>query len=139
MEFLLYLNPQGQQIIRDLISAKFQVNENIGLCRTKNIFGYTAVPNKFIICTKNIKNGGWDMNRYIPETVYHEAFHATQICNGNQPLGISKKYMPLPSNKLKDVQNSFNVVSGSLQKEHEAYYFEDKPDKVVYYVRKFCF
>jgi len=27
----------------------------------------------------------------------------------------------------------------ATQKEHEAFYFEDKPEKVRYYVRKYCF
>lgn len=141
MEFLLYLSPQGQQLVRDLISAKFHIHENVGLCKNNQVFGYTDAPRKFIICTKNIKNGGWDMPRYVSETVYHEAFHAVQICNNGEPLGLSAKSMPLPWNKLQDVKNSVNTTNSYkvAQKEHEAYYFEDKPVKVRYYVRKFCF
>ena len=141
MEFLLYLSPQGQQLIRDLISAKFHIHENVGLCRNDQVFGYTDTPRKFVVCTKNIKNGGWDLKQYISETVYHEAIHAAHICNSNEPFGLSVKTMPLPSNKVQDVLNSVNVTQSykAKQKEHEAYYFEDKPDKVRYYVRKYCF
>lgn len=141
MEFLLYLNPQGQQLIRDMISAKFHIHENIGLCRNNKIFGYTDSPRKFVVCTKNIKNGGWDMKRYVSETVYHEGIHAAQICNADEPLGLSAKTMPLPLNKLQDIKNSSNITRSYKvqQKEHEAYYFEDKPKQVRYFVRKFCF
>jgi hypothetical protein len=141
MEFLLYLSPQGQQLIRDMISAKFHIHENVGLCRNDQVFGYTDTPRKFVVCTKNIKNGGWDMNHYVSETVYHEAVHVAQICNGSEPLGLSAKSMPLPSNKLQDIRNSVNTTKSykALQREHEAYYFEDKPNQVRYYVRKYCF
>ena len=141
MEFLLYLSPQGQQIVRDMISAKFHIQENVGLCQNNQVFGYTDIPRKFVVCTKNIKNGGWNMQHYISETVYHEATHAAQICRGNEPLGLSAKSMPLPSNKLQDIRNSVNTTKSykAVQKEHEAYYFENKPTQVRYYVRKFCF
>ena len=141
MEFLLYLSPQGQQLIRDIISARFYIQENVGLCRNKQIFGHADTPREFVVCTKNIKNGGWNMKHYVSETVYHESIHAAQICNGDKPLGISKKYMPLSSNKLQDIRNSIIATKNynSGMKEHEAYYFEDKPTQVRYYVRKFCF
>ena len=141
MEFLLYLSPQGQQLIRDLISAKFHIHENVGICRNSNIFGYTDNPKKFVVCTKNIIKGGWNPHQYVSETVYHESLHAAQLCNNSEPLGLSAKIMPLPSNKMQDIKNSSNVTGGYkvTQREHEAYYFEDKPDKVRYYVKKFCF
>ena len=140
MEFLLYLSPQGQQLIRDLISAKFHIHENIGFCYNSQMFGYADYPNKFVICTNNIRNGGWDMKRYIPETVYHEAVHVAQICNKGD-LGLTAKQTPLPWNKLQDVKNSVKTTKnyGAEHKEREAYYLEDKPQKVRYYVRKFCF
>lgn len=140
MEFLLYLSPQGQQLIRDLISAKFHIHENVGLCSNNQVFGYTDLPKKFIICTKNIKNGGWNMHQYVSETVYHEAVHAAQICKGGN-IGLTVEQTPLPWNKLQDIRNSVvatkNYSAG--HKEREAYYLQDKPDKVRYYVRKFCF
>ena len=140
MEFLLYLNSEGQQLIRDLISAKFHIHENIGLCSKGNIFGYANKPNKFIICTNNIKNLGYDPYFYVNETVYYEATHAAQICKrGN--LGIPKSKMPLSWNKMEDIKNSIKATgnNGSEMKEHEAFWLENKPKQVRYYVKKFCF
>jgi hypothetical protein len=141
MEFLLYLSPTGQQLIQYLISAKFQVSENIAFCKGSTLFGYADLPKKFVICTNNIKESGFDPNYYIGETVYHEATHAAQICNRKKNLGLSKKNMPLPSNKMQDVKNSMKVTgnNGSTLSEHEAYFLEDKPEQVLYYVKKFCF
>jgi hypothetical protein len=141
MEFLLYLSPTGQQLIQHLISAKFQVGENIAFCKGSTLFGYADFPKKFVICTNNIKKSGFDPNYYIGETVYHEATHAAQICNHSKNLGLSKKNMPLPSNKMQDIKNSMKATgnTGSTLKEHEAYFLEDKPEKVLYYVKKFCF
>lgn len=141
MEFLLYLNPQGQQLIHQLISAKFHIHENIGLCKKSITFGYTDLPKKFVVCTKNIKDSGYNPNHYINETVYHEAVHAAQICKGATTLGLAKKTMPLPWNKLQDIKNSLSTSKNysAETREHEAYYLEDKPEKVLYYVNKFCF
>ena len=139
MEFLLYLSPQGQQLIRDLISAKFHIHENVGLCQNNQVFGYTTTPNKFVICTKNIKSSRFDPNRYIGETVYHEAVHAAQICNSNLPLSNSVKSYPLPWNKEEDIKMAISLSNGNRQREREAFYFEDKPDKVAQLVKKYCF
>jgi hypothetical protein len=140
MEFLLYLSPQGQQLIRDLISAKFHIHENVGLCNDNITFGYVDFPNKFVVCTKNIRNQGYDLRHYVSETVYHEAVHAAQICKGGN-LGLTTKQTPLPWNKLQDVKNSVQATQnyGAEHREREAYYLEDKPSKVRHYVRKFCF
>ena len=139
MEFLLYLSPQGQQLIHDLISAKFHIHENVGLCQNKTVFGYTTYPNKFVICTKNIKTSGFNPHYYIEETVQHESVHAAQFCNKNNSLGTLTKEMPLPWNKLQDIKNSVSVANADRQKEHEAYFYEDKPEKVRYFVKKYCF
>jgi len=142
MDYYAYLNPVATQIIRDLISAKFFLHENIGLCNNKDVFGFVQHPKLFVICTKNIRNGGWDMSRYVNETVFHEALHAAQKCNRDQPIGLPIKSMPLPWNKLQDIKKSIRTIgnySSAVQREHEAFYFEDKPDQVRAYVRKYCF
>jgi len=139
MEFLLYLSPQGQQLIRDLISAKFHIHENVGLCQNKKVFGYTTLPNKFVICTQNIEKSGFDPHRYVEETVYHEAVHAAQMCNGNIPFQTSAKTLPLPWNKEEDIKKSMSLSKTNRQREREAYFYEDKPDKVKYLVKKYCF
>jgi hypothetical protein len=141
MIFVSYLSPTGQQLIQNLISAKFQVSENIAFCRGSTLFGYVDLPKKFVICTNNIKKSGFDPNYYVGETVYHEATHAAQICNGNRNLGLSAKNMPLSWNKMQDIKNSIKATgnSGSTLREHEAYFLEDKPEQVLYYFKKFCF
>jgi hypothetical protein len=149
MEFLLYLTPIGNQIINNLAQAKFKIQENTQICRNeKDVFGYLEQStNKFVICTSNIKNGGWNLNRYVNETVYHEAVHAAQDCKskgigrvfGNSTLGIPKKSMPLSSDKLNEVKKSSSIFNlGSTSREHEAYFLENKPEKVLYYVKKYC-
>jgi hypothetical protein len=138
MEFFIYLTPQAQEIINLIRKANYSVKENVEFCRNKNFFGFANFGKKFVICTKNIKNSGFDSKFYINETVYHEAVHVAHHCNGYRPFWISKKNMPLPSNKLQDVKNSVNVSSASSQMEHEAYWMEDKPDKVRYVLKKYC-
>ena len=141
MIFLSYLSLDAQLLIKDLISAKFKVSENIGFCKSSTLFGYADLPRKFVICTKNILSSGFDAEYYIEETVLHEATHAAQICNGNRNLGLSIISMPLPWNKLQDIRNSIKATrgKGSELREHEAFWLEDKPEKVRSYVKKFCF
>jgi len=140
MDFLLYLTSDGKQLLNDLISARFRIRENIGLCRTSGAFGETKLNKTIVICTNNIKKYG-SPYQYVEETLTHEAVHAAQICRRSMTLGLSKSKMPLPPNKLTDVQNSLKITGNrdASHAEHEAYYLEDKPSKVRYYVRKFCF
>jgi len=138
MEFLLYLTPIGKQIIDNVIRAGYPVRENIEYCKDKNIFGYGDFD-KMVICTKNIKNGGYDLEHYINETVYHEAVHMAHMCNGYKPFYINVKDMPLPWEKLEDIKKSVQMSNSSRQMEHEAYWMEDKPEKVNYVLKKYCF
>lgn len=138
MEFLFYLTPMGREIIQTVIRAKYQVKENVEFCRDKNYFGYTN-SNKLVICTDNIKSSGHDVKFYVNETVYHEATHIAHMCKGYQPFYISLNDMPLPPNKLQDIEKSTKMSTSSRQMEHEAYWMEDKPEKVKYVLEKFCF
>lgn len=139
MYFFSYLTPESKEILNLIHKAKFSVEENVEFCKNKDLFGYANFDKKFVICTSNIKNSGFDTEFYINETVYHESVHVAHHCNGYRPFGISKKDMPLPSNKLQDVKNSVNSSTASSQMEHEAYWMEDKPDKVRYVIQKYCF
>jgi len=47
--------------------------------------------------------------------------------------------MILPSFKYQDIRNSVQTSTASAQIEHEAYWMEDKPNKVKYVLRKYCF
>ena len=138
MEFLLYLTPIGREIVQNVIRAGYPVRENIEFCRDKNRFGYGNF-NKMVICTNNIKNSGYNLRTYVNETVYHEAVHMAHMCNGYKPFNISVKDMPLPWNKLEDIKKSVKMSTASRQIEHEAYWMEDKPQKVNYVIKKYCF
>lgn len=139
MEFLLYLTPEAKEILNKIYKIQYSVKENIEFCRKdKNLFGYAEPSKKFVICTNNIKNSGYDTKFYINETIYHEAVHVAQMCNKGKPFGISLSDMPLPPNKLKDIRNSVKASSASFRIEYEAYWMEDKPEKVKYVMQKYC-
>ena len=136
MEFLLYLTPIGNQIVNRIMMKNFNVVENGVMCRNKNLMGFANTSN-FVICTNNIKNAVSPVDFYVNETVYHEAVHIAQNCKGGA-LGI--KNIKLSSNKLTDVSNSVKTYrQGSTVYEMEAYYLEDKPEQVDFYLKKFCF
>ena len=140
MEFLFYLTPQAKDILNQIYKARYSVRENVDHCRSNtDIFGYADFGQKFVICTKNIKNSGFEPKHYINETVYHEGTHVAHLCNGYKPFSISLSDMPLPSNKLEDVRNSTKLSDASYRIEHEAHWMEDKPEKVNYVVQKYCF
>jgi hypothetical protein len=139
MEFLLYLTPESKQILDQIYKSKFLVYENAYFCKNKNVFGYADLGKKFVICTKNIKDGGYDVSHYVNETLMHEAVHIAHMCNGYKPFGISKDNMPLSSDKIQNVRDSVKNSRASYQMEHEAYWMEDKPDKINYVIQKYCF
>lgn len=140
MQFLLYLTPQAREILNQVYLAKYSIRENVEYClRNKNIFGYADFGKKFVICTNNIKKNNYNLEFYVNETVYHESVHVAHMCNGYKPFGIPLSSMPLPANKLQDIKNSVNASTSSARIEHEAYWMEDKPDKVKYVIKKYCF
>ena len=141
MIFPYYLTPEGKQIVELIAKARFQVQENISWCADGNYAGAVIKENKtFFICTKNILNGA-NANQYLNETVYHEAVHVVQACKGMKPIGIPLVQMPLPSNKMKDIDRSISLTNKKSMRrnEHEAFWLEDKPKQVIYYLKKFCF
>jgi hypothetical protein len=115
----------------------YHVVENAPICRGHNLFGLRSTPN-FIICTDNIKK--YDVNStefYVNETIYHESVHIAQECKGS-PLGITNIH--LSANKMTDVMNSVKGYNPSGKViEMEAYFLEDNPEQVLYYLKKFCF
>jgi hypothetical protein len=136
MEFLLYLTPIGNQILNRVMMKNFNVVENGAICRNHQLLGLMNSPN-FTICTNNIKNSVSPVSFYVNETVYHESVHVAQACKRGS-LGI--KDIQLSPDKLTDVMNSVKIYDkGATVYEMEAYYLEDKPEQVVYYLKKFCF
>jgi hypothetical protein len=144
MQFPLYLTSEGKQILDLVAKAHFNIRENISWCADGSYYGATIKENKtFFICTKTILKGP-NPKRYLNETVYHEAVHVAQQCKGRnhlKPIGIPISQMPLPSNKMVDIQASIRLTKNKSmrQTEHEAFWLEDKPKQVIYYLKKFCF
>ncbi len=134
MEFLLYLTPLGREIINSVISANYNVRENAPICRNREIIGFIKSKD-FVICTNNIKNTLSPVSFYVNETVYHEATHVAQYCKGSKLNVVTY----LDKNKEDNVARSLKASNSSSSYETEAYYLEDKPEKVLDYLKKFCF
>ena len=134
MEFLLYLTPVGQEIISAIMQRNYNIKQNAPICRNKELMGIVQSPN-FVICLNNIKNGVSPVNYYVNETVYHEAVHVAQACK-KKSLGINVTLDPY---KMNDVVRSVKVGNSYPVYESEAYFLEDKPEQVLYYLKKFCF
>ena len=143
MEFLLYLTPASQEIYR-MISRKVRVVENAPICRKHDIFGwFDASQNTLTLCTKKIKRYGY-VKYNINETLLHESVHIAQSCKSfigyTKPLGIFKRSMILNDRRLEGLNAAVRISGESVrQLEHEAFWMEDKPDKVKYVVQKYCF
>jgi plastocyanin domain-containing protein len=141
MIFFHYLTSEGQQLIEMIAKARFRIQENISWCADGKYAGAVIKENKtFFICTKNILKGS-NASQYLNETVYHEAVHVVQACKGMQPIGIPINRMPLPKNKIQDIDRSLSLTNKKFMRrmEHEAYWLEDKPKETIKYLRKFCF
>ena len=134
MEFLLYLTPTGQEIISSIMLKNYNIRQNAPVCRNKELFGLLKSPD-FIVCLDNIKNKISPVKHYVNETVYHEAVHVAQACKGGK-LGVSAS---LDQYKLNDVMRSVKATGSYPVYESEAYFLEDKPEQVLYYLKKFCF
>ena len=143
MEFLLYLSPDSREIY-NMISQKVRVVENAPICRKYNIMGwYNSKQNVMTFCTNEIKTTV-DPKYYINETLLHESVHVAQACKeGNgyvEEFGISKSSMPLTQRRKDDVVSAVKINGEQVRHiEHEAFWMEDKPDKVRYVVQKYCF
>ena len=143
MEFLLYLSPESTEIYQ-IISRRIRVVENTPICRKHDIYGwYDSNTKTMALCTDRIKSGP-NSTYYINETLYHESVHVAQACKtGNKYLksfGISLSDMPISNNRKNDIKNAVSIAGESVRHlEHEAFWMEDKPDKVKYVVQKYCF
>jgi hypothetical protein len=116
------------------MQRNYNVKENAPICRNKELMGTVQTPN-FVICLNNIKNSVSPVDYYVNETVYHEAVHVAQACRG-KPLGVEVSLDPY---KMNDVIRSVKVGGAYPVYESEAYQLEDKPEQVLYYLKKFCF
>jgi hypothetical protein len=142
MQFLLYLTPQSQEIYR-LISQRIMVRENTPVCRKYEIYGWVETKQPLLsICTNAIIAGG-QPQRFINETLLHEATHVAQTCKGGfrgvTAFGMQRAKMALTTRRAADLQVATRLSKGAVQQEHEAFFLEDKPERVKQVVLKYCF
>lgn len=143
MEFLGFLWASALQIY-DMVSSRYSVRENAPICRKHDIFGwFNSLEESLTICTNRIKQSG-DSEYYINETLLHESVHAAQACKSGdgyiEPFGMALKTMLLNQVRRDGVNAAVRIGGdGNRAIEHEAFWLEDKPDKVRYVVRKYCF
>jgi hypothetical protein len=142
MEFLLYLSPEGQSIY-NMVSKKIRVVENTPICRQYDIFGFYSAPKKTLtFCTSKIKTYN-NIETNVLETLLHESVHVAQSCKGNfrdlVPFGINSSSMYLNSRRESDLKKVIAFDYNLKQVDREAFWMEDKPDKVKYVLKKYCF
>jgi uncharacterized protein YdeI (BOF family) len=104
---------------------------------------YNSKQNVMTFCTSKIKTT-IDPEYYINETLLHESVHVAQSCKEGsgyiEPFGISKSSMLLTQRRKDDVISAVKINGEQVRHiEHEAFWMEDKPDKVRYVLQKYCF
>ena len=75
----------------------------------------------------------------IRRALRHESVHIAQECNNGKLLNIAKKEKRKISAQKVIAFKSSSKLTGSVEKEYEAYLIEDQPRKVISNLRKFCF
>ena len=115
-------------------------------------FGFLKKRQKtVVICTNNAKDvGGYYIPKarsdsdYDPTKIYinralrHEAVHVAQGCNNGNLLNM-KEMKKFTFNKYKkEALKGSTLVSGSEEKEREAYLLEDKPKTIIIALRRYC-
>ena len=152
MEFLLFLTARENEILELINKAGFSLEENTPLCLMgKRYVGFVKRRQKaVVICTENIKEfNGYSINKTrgfndrtaisIRKAIRHEATHVAQYCNKSKPLGvISSKKRVHEWYKKAAIEGSTRVGDTIREKEHEAYYMEDRPKEVISILKKYC-
>ena len=154
MEFILFLSRLDKEILDLLIKAKYIVEENkIECLLNREIKGlHNFKENKIIICTENAKSKTNYRNKKqqpnkdnfktevaIRKALRHEATHAIQRCNNNKIVGdIKNLEKKLHESKKKALKFSTLNFAGTYGKEVEAYVLEQKPKKVINFIKKYC-
>ena len=150
MEFVLFLSKIDKEIIELINKSNNSIEENTALCRLdKKFVGfYKRKEKSIIICTENAKKlGGYKKDKiydnhktkiYIRRALRHEATHLVQSCNNNKPTGLIKNMEDkIHTAKLKALNSSVKI-SGTFEKELEAYVMEDKPRILKRILKSYC-
>ena len=133
LEFFSYLTPLGQQIIAVVQQRKFNIKQNEPICRKRELLGI-VVGHSLTICLDNIKKALSPVDHYVNETINHESVHIAQYCKSGR-LGV---VTALDKYKKNDARRSNKIGNSDIVMEKEAYELEDKPEEVLYYLRKYC-
>jgi hypothetical protein len=135
MELNYYLTEVSIEIIQVIKRKGAIIAENGKACKNKEVFGFYKSP-KLTICTQNIKDSISPIGKYVNETIAHESVHLAQSCKKGP---LRPPNIQLPDNKMQDAKKSVKVSPGSQYNyEKEAYFLEDKPELVLYYLKKYC-
>jgi len=142
MDFLLYLSAQQMDIYK-MVSKKSRVVENAPVCRKYKIFGfYDSRTRVLTMCTGNIKKYN-NVVEDVNKTFMHEAVHVAQSCKTNfdglGTFGINPSIMSLSNQKEKDLKKVIDFDYRLKYIDREAFWMEDKPEKVKYVIQKYCF
>lgn len=141
MDYVAYLTPVAMEI-RQLVQQKVRIIENSSICKKTNHFGYIDTRSRELsICTERIIAFG-DAARHINETFLHEAAHVAQACKigfrGMRAFGIKSSALVLTASREQDLKTFDRVYRNNKAFEREAFWMEDKPNEVLYVVKKYC-
>jgi hypothetical protein len=137
--FIQHIDKKTKSLLKQIQSLDYVIKENAGYCKQNvGIFGYADFGRIFMICTDNIKASEYNMEYYVNETIWHEAVHVAHLCNGYKAFGISRDKMQMSQHKTESIANSMKTSSATREIEHEAYWMEDKPNEVLYVLKKYC-
>ena len=153
MEFLMFLSSKEKEILELIYKANYGVEENTPLCLLgDNYFGFfKRRQRKVVICTDNAKKkGGYFITRirsdnefdrtgiFIRRALRHESVHVAQSCNQGNLIKIdTKRKLKIHPYKIEALKGS-TKISGSQEKEFQAYAMEDKPKYVIKALKKYC-
>jgi hypothetical protein len=142
MEFLLYLSPDLTGIY-NMVSRKVRVVENAPLCRKYDIFGFYDSKTKILtMCTNKMKSNG-DIEQNVKDTLLHESVHVAQSCKSGdgflENFGIDPSVMKLKYEREEALKTVVAFDYRLKKIDREAFWMEDKPDKVKYVIQKYCF
>jgi len=142
MEFLLYLSTQQMDVYK-MVSQKVRVVENSSICKKYDVFGfYSSTQKTLSICTDKIKSYQ-NFEKNVNETLMHESVHVAQSCKTNfrylTSFGINSSSMPLSYYKEADLKKVIAFDRNLKDIDREAFWMEDKPEKVKYVVQRYCF
>lgn len=135
-------------LVKGSRAIRFRVIENSPYCRkTAGVYGYVEYPDPvtygavsaYGICSRRIIQEG--NQSQFDRVIFHESVHASQACHPRQwLLGIPLSTIP---RDLKKWVRTNSLYQGNTEEsnksEYEAYYLEDYPGKVAYYVKAHCY